>query len=147
MRDVRIGLDARPPVGRELSVVAGGLALGVDLAREQGDPQLLSGALIALAEATLEAGDAQGAVTVALEAQGRFERSGQQDSEWRAWMIAAGASRIAAKKEAMRDYASRANSLLSDLQQKWGVEAYNAYLTRPDIQTCRTRINQMLAVN
>jgi tetratricopeptide (TPR) repeat protein/tRNA A-37 threonylcarbamoyl transferase component Bud32 len=119
----------------------------VDLAREQGDPQLLSGALLALAEAMLEAGDSQGAVTVALEAQGRFERSGQQDSEWRAWLIAADASRLAGKTSAIRDYASRANSLLSDLQQKWGVEAYNGYLTRPDIQTCRTRIHQMLAVN
>jgi tetratricopeptide (TPR) repeat protein/tRNA A-37 threonylcarbamoyl transferase component Bud32 len=134
-------LSGSPQAGKALCQRA------AKLAKDQGDPHALSGALLALAEATLETQDAQGAVTVALEVQERFERSRQQESEWHAWLIAARATRLAGDRPAMRDYASRAQSALSSLEQKWGAEAYNSYLTRPDSQTCRKLINQMLAIN
>jgi serine/threonine protein kinase/Tfp pilus assembly protein PilF len=133
------GLSGAPQAGRPLceQVVA--------MAKEKSNPGLLANALLALAEVMLKAGDAQNASTTALQAQVMFARSGRQDSEWHAWLIAAGASRLAGNEPAMHDYASRAAGLLSELQQKWGPEVYGSYLSRPDIQSCRQQIDQILA--
>lgn len=116
----------------------------VALAKEGNSPRLVSSALLALAEVSLLANDAQGALATALEAQAIFARSGQQDSEWRAWLIAARASQLAGNKSAMKDYASRADSLCAGLQQKWGAEAYDGYLRRADIQAYRRDMAQIL---
>jgi len=119
----------------------------VRAAEEQRLPRLLWRARLALAEAMLEARDAQAAVRLALDAQQEFQRSGQHVSEWRAWLIAARASRLADNQPVVRDYAARADRVLASLQQKWGAEAYNSYLTRPDTQTYRKQVINMLAVN
>ena len=115
----------------------------VTSARELNNPRLLSSGLLVLAEVMLQDNDAQGGSTLALQAQGMFARAGQQDSEWRAWLIAARGQ--LADKSKMQEYASRADALCSGLQQKWGAEAYNDYLRRPDIQTYRRQLAQMLA--
>ena len=119
----------------------------VTMAREAGNPKLLSDALLSLAEALAESRDPQNAMKVALEAQGRFALSAQLESEWRAWLIAARASQLAANESAMRDYASHAVNVLSNLQRKWGAEPYLTYSTRPDVQIYRRQIDQMLAIN
>jgi len=134
-------LSGEPQSGKPLCERA------VNMARDTSSPKLLSDMLLALAEATLESHDAQNARTIALEAQARFEQSGQQDSEWRAWLIAARANQRAGNLPAARDCASRADALLSSLQQKWGAQAYALYAARPDVQTCRKQINQLLAIN
>jgi len=134
-------LSGEPQTGKPLCQRA------VNMARDTSSPKLLSDMLLALAEATLESHDAQNARTIALEAQARFEHSGQQDSEWHAWLIAARASQRAGDVPALRDYASRADALLSSLQQKWGAQAYALYVARPDAQTYRKQINQLLATN
>jgi hypothetical protein len=117
----------------------------VALSREENSPRLVSSALLALAEVLLLGNDGAGALATALEAQAIFARSGQQDSEWRALLIAARASELAGNKSAMKDYASRADSLCAGLQQKWGAEAYDGYLRRPDIQAYRKDLAQILS--
>ena len=62
------------------------------MAKETGNPLLLSSALLALAEVWLRIGDAQNALATALQAQAGFDRFGQLDSEWRAYLIAGRAS-------------------------------------------------------
>jgi serine/threonine protein kinase/tetratricopeptide (TPR) repeat protein len=108
---------------------------------------ILSGALLALAEAMLEGDDAQGALTNALEAQARFRSAGQQESEWRALLVAARASLSTGDAMQARDYATRAEGVLSNLQQQWGTEAYNGYITRPDIEYYRKQLSQILSAN
>ena len=117
----------------------------ITIANEAGNPQLIAYALLALAEVMLKDNDSQSASKLALEAQATFERSGQQDSEWHAWLTAARASHLAGAQAAMYDYASRAATQLGNLEQKWGAEPYRSYLARPDIQASRKQISQMLA--
>ena len=131
-------LSGTPQPGRKLCEEA------VAIAKNVNSPQHISSALLALAEVLLLGKDAQGALDNALEAQAMFARSGQQDSEWRALLIAARASELAGNKSAAQAYASRADSLCTDLQPKWGKEAYEGYLRRPDIQTYRKQVAQIL---
>jgi tetratricopeptide (TPR) repeat protein/tRNA A-37 threonylcarbamoyl transferase component Bud32 len=129
-----------PQVGKKLCEEA------VAMARKVNAPQLISSALLALAEVLLIANDSKGALENALEAQKMLAQSGQQDSQWRALLIAARASELAGNKSAARDYASQADSLCAGLEQKWGKEAYESYLRRPDIQTYRNQVTQILKV-
>jgi tetratricopeptide (TPR) repeat protein len=116
----------------------------VNIAAGTGDPQLLTSAWLSCAEAMLDGGEAQYALETALRAQDSFTRFGKQDSEWRAWLIAAQASRRMGKEAAAHEYASYAVNRLSELEQKWGSEAYNSYLTRSDIMHCRMQTDQLL---
>ena len=84
------------------------------------------------------------ALQIALEAQKMFAQSGQKDSEWRALLIAARASDLAGNKPAASDYATRADTVCNALPQVWGAEAYQSYLRRPDIQTYRKQVAQVL---
>ena len=131
-------LSGAPQVGRKLCEEA------VPMARKENSPQLISAALLALGEVLLIGNDTKGAAENALEAKKMFARSGQQDSEWRALVIAARAVESAGDKAAARDYASQADSLCAGLEQKWGKEAYEGYLRRPDIQNYRNQIAQIL---
>ena len=116
----------------------------VDMAALTGDPQLISGALLARAEALLENGEPQRALDIALQAQGSFARFGQQDSEWHAWLIAALATERTGDTTARRGYVSQADTVLSNLRQKWGAETYHSYLTRPDVRHSRKQLGQLL---
>jgi hypothetical protein len=106
-------------------------------------PSLISSSQLALAEAMLLNKEAA-ALQTALEAQKMFAQSGQKDSEWRALLIAARASDLAGNKSAAADYAARADTACNALPQIWGAEAYQSYLRRPDIQTYRRQIAQVL---
>ena len=128
-----------PQAGRTLCQEA------VDQARKTKPPQLLSSALLALAETLLLAKDARGALATATDAQAMFAKSGQQDSEWRALLIAARASKLAGNAPAMQDYATRADVLCAGLQQKWGQAAYHDYLQRPDIVAYRSQMADILS--
>jgi serine/threonine protein kinase/Tfp pilus assembly protein PilF len=116
----------------------------LELAKRVGDPWLFSSAQLAYAETLLEAGDPQGAVTNALEAQESFARAGQRESEWRAWLVAARSAARAGKSEAARQYASRAVSCLEELQREWGGEVFNTYRARPDVQQRRRQLAELL---
>lgn len=106
----------------------------VKLAEEAGDNALLSRATLTLAEALLGAGDFQGARDRATSAQVRFAKGGQQDSEWRAWLIAGLSSQRLNDSDKAREQLAQAKAVLSQLQQKWGAETFKSYITRPDIQ-------------
>lgn len=116
----------------------------VEMATGTGDPQLISSAWLALAEALLESGDAQRALKTAMQAQESFARYGQQDSEWHAWVIAAQADRQLGEQSAAREHASNAAARLSSLEQRFGPEVYGGYVNRPDVQQFRKRLNEML---
>jgi len=116
----------------------------IEMATGTGDPQLLSGAWLSCAESMLEGSRTQLALETALNAQQNFARFGKTDSEWRAWLIAARASKRLGNEAAADQYASYAVNRLSELEQKWGSEAYNSYLTRSDIMHFRKQTEQLL---
>ncbi|HET6978692.1 MAG TPA: protein kinase [Pyrinomonadaceae bacterium] len=116
----------------------------VEMAKSTGSPQLLAGALLALAEASLENGQVSRALETALSAQQSLAHFGKADSAWRAWLVAAQASRRLRDENGAREYASRALSRLSELEQKEGPEAYNLYLQRFDIGNFHKQLNQLV---
>ncbi|HEV2911785.1 MAG TPA: tetratricopeptide repeat protein [Pyrinomonadaceae bacterium] len=112
----------------------------VEMAKEAGDAALISRALLALAEVLVESGEAQSGAARALEAQERFARAGQLESEWRAWLILARASRHKGDDLAVRNQLERAANILSQLEQKWGQAVFSIYLTRPDIRSLHKQL-------
>jgi tetratricopeptide (TPR) repeat protein len=113
---------------------------GVRLAEQTKDPWYVSTARLALAEALLAAGDAQGAREAALGAHEFFARSGRVDSEWRALVVAGLASRRAGDEALAREQFARAAASLARLGEVWGAEALPGYLARPDVQTLRREL-------
>lgn len=112
----------------------------VKLARTMRDPRPLSDALLALAEASLAAGDAQTALQSAAEAQQRFAAAKQVESEWQAAAIQSRASEKLGDKENSRRLAKVAESLLVSLEQKWGSENYKTYLARGDVEELHRQV-------
>jgi len=117
----------------------------LQLATQLGDPWIVSRARALLALAMLENGDTNGALTNALQAQEHFGRSGQLDWEWRTLVIAARAARRSGDVMKAREYAGNANNALTDLQKKWGAEAFNSYLKRADVQTSQKQLREEVA--
>lgn len=116
------------------------------MATLSGDPWLLSRAQLALAEALLADNDAESALTNALQAQESSARAKRQASEWRAWLVAAHASQRAGDATKGREYASLAADALANLQQKWGADTYNNYLTRTDVQLYQKQLREEFPV-
>ncbi|MDT4896017.1 MAG: eukaryotic-like serine/threonine-protein kinase [Acidobacteriota bacterium] len=119
----------------------------VEMATHSKNPWMISKTQLALSEVMLQGNNPQGALATVLQAQSSFARTGQQASEWRAWLVAARASRLLNDQEKAREYAARATELLSGLQQKWGTEVYNSYLTRPDVQYLRKQLSEESALS
>src|SRR5256714_3061973 len=117
-------------------------AQAVAMARAEGDAALLSRAMLALAEALEASGDAQNALSTALEAQKRFAGGGQQESEWRAWLIASLASRRKHDETGAQEELARAQEAFPALRQKWGDDYFNPYLSRPDIQFSHNQLGE-----
>jgi tetratricopeptide (TPR) repeat protein len=116
----------------------------VKMARDSGDPSIISEALLALAQAQIENRNAAGALANALEAQQIFAHSGKQDCEWLAWLIAA-LARSREDGQVAHNYALRAQELLNGLQQKWGEGNFATYFNRPDIQFSRKQLSELIA--
>ena len=112
----------------------------VQQARTLHNPRWLTEALLALAEAALAAGDAQSAMTSAMEAQSHVAAANQRESEWRAYAIQARASERLGDKEKARQLAGRANATLASLEGIWGNDNYKSYLIRPDIDELRRQV-------
>jgi len=115
------------------------------LAREVGDPTVMSESLLAVAQVQLQSNDAAGALKSSLEAQPIFERAGNKDGEWIAWLVAARASRILKDAQKTHEYTERSQKALASIQQQWGNDNYNSYLARPDIKLLHTQFTQLLA--
>lgn len=116
----------------------------VELARQLNDPAQLATTHLAHAAALLDEGDAKAASSYALQAQEVFARLGRPASEWRALLIAAQASQNLGDKNEAREFARRANTICSALEQRWGSQNYNSYLSRADIQRFRKQLEQLI---
>jgi tetratricopeptide (TPR) repeat protein len=112
-------------------------------AERTGDPRLVADTRLMLAEALLDSREAQGALKAALQAQESFARLRKQESEWRAWLVAARASQRLGDHEAARVQLSQAERLLAKLREDWGADAFNSYLNRPDIQLYRQQFDEV----
>ena len=108
-------------------------------------PPLVGGALLTLAEAELEAGDARGALRDALEVQDTFARDGQAESECRAHLTAARALQRLRQHDDARAHFARADELLSALQRDWGADFFYTYIARPDLRASRDPLVAALA--
>ena len=86
------------------------------------------------AEAALKAKLPELALTLSLQAQERFARGSQTESEWRAWLIASEASQAMGDKAKSEEQLSLARNARSRLEQQWGAETFKSYISRPDIQ-------------
>jgi hypothetical protein len=117
-------------------------ALGT--ANQLNDPQLSDQALLSCAETMIGDGNTQRALDAALRVEKNFASFGKTDSEWRAWLIAAKASALLRDEANAREYASYANKRLSELEQKWGAEAYKGYLARSDVMNSRKQLDQFI---
>ena len=78
--------------------------------------------------------DAVSALKLAMEAQERFARGSQFESEWRAWLIASRASQQLGDKNKAEEQLRNAQNARSKLEQQWGADAFKQYTLRPDIQ-------------
>jgi hypothetical protein len=107
-------------------------ALGI--ADELHDPWLISRVQLALAIAFYEEGNFTSAREMALKASELFSRTGQADSEWRAWAIAALASHADKGNSAAQEYAGNARASLARIRQDMGDEFFATYQRRPDVQ-------------
>jgi serine/threonine protein kinase/Tfp pilus assembly protein PilF len=106
----------------------------IKMASATGDFLLQSRALLGKAEAALYGNDAQTALTLATDAQTRYARGEQHESEWRAWLIASRASEKLGDKTRAQEQFTSAMNIRSKLQQQWGADTFKQYSSRPDIQ-------------
>ena len=83
------------------------------------DEHLVSLIMLGNAEALLANGDAKTALSVALEAQQRFGRNNQHESEWQAWLVAGRASQRLGDNAGARNQFEHSNQALAALEQKW----------------------------
>jgi serine/threonine protein kinase/Tfp pilus assembly protein PilF len=111
------------------------------LAEITGENALISDAMLALAQALYESGDAASAATRAMQVQERLARSGEQESEWRAWLVAVRSSQRKGDGATAREQLKRANDSFTRLQEQWGAEAFGRYQSRPDIDVLRKRLS------
>jgi serine/threonine protein kinase/lipopolysaccharide biosynthesis regulator YciM len=113
----------------------------VATARGARSPRVLSSALLALSEVLLLANDPPSSLVTVREALPMFEQAQQKDSEWKACLIAARACQKTGDGSAADQYASRARVGFDSMRDILGAEAYQGYLTRPDIQLYKRQID------
>jgi tetratricopeptide (TPR) repeat protein len=110
-----------------------------------GDPLLSARAQLALAEASLAAGDTETAIQGAQQSRAFFTSAGLSEAEWRAWLIEGLASQKAGKGDEARACLNRATESLASLEQKWGAELFKSYQSRPNTQFYRKQMEQLSA--
>ena len=115
----------------------------VESAKQVHDEHLLSLTMLGQAEALLVNGDAKASLQFASDAQQRFARASQLESEWQAWLLIAKASAKQNDPTGARDAARRANEVLATLEQKWGPEAFQGYESRIDVKGWRKEAEEL----
>jgi serine/threonine protein kinase len=116
----------------------------LDIANRAGDPRLIANAQLALADLLLATGDAANALTNALQAQETLARLGNRHSEWRAWLIAAQASKQQQDQKKVDEYAAHAAELLRAVERALGTSEYTSYFSRPDVRQYRKQLDALL---
>jgi tetratricopeptide (TPR) repeat protein/predicted Ser/Thr protein kinase len=114
-------------------------------ARKSGFPHLVSGALLAVAEAQLESGDSARARETALAARSQFSLAGQVESEARAALIAARAARASGDAAGARQLAAAAAHSFAALYGTWPPEARASYDARPDVHHWHSQLTRLMA--
>jgi serine/threonine protein kinase/Tfp pilus assembly protein PilF len=129
--EVHGGASAR---GRALCEAAAALITNAPL-------QHKGSVLLALAEAQLESGDAKAALETALKAQQILATLHEPEREWRAWLLAALASRNLPSEAGHA--LSRANQLLAELRGMWDPTSFSWYAERADIHKYLEQIKSL----
>jgi len=106
----------------------------VNAAANAGNATLHSRALLYCADAALRTNDAQTALTLSTQAQEKFSRSQQLESEWRAWMIVSHANAKLGDKDKSEETLRNGVTARSRLEQLWGPDTFKQYAARPDNQ-------------
>jgi tetratricopeptide (TPR) repeat protein len=106
----------------------------ISASSNSGNVSLYSVSLLRCGEAALRTNDAETALTLATQAQDRFARSGQKESEWRAWVVASRATEQLGDKNKANEMLGNAVSVRAKLEQEWGPTVFKQYAARPDIQ-------------
>jgi serine/threonine protein kinase len=119
----------------------------VELSKGVNDQHLTSMTLLTYAEALLKNDDPKEAGTIARDAQQRFAHNNQYESEWRAWLVAALASVKLNEYASAREQVAHVDTLLANLEQKWGVDSYNSYLARPDVKRLRKEAELLATIH
>jgi hypothetical protein len=89
---------------------------------------------LACAEVALKGKEAQTALTLATQAQERFARGAQLESEWRASAIASRASKELGRSDNAQEHMRNAEATRSKLELQWGADAFKLYAARPDVK-------------
>jgi hypothetical protein len=113
------------------------------LAAKSSSAILIAETRLAYAEGLLAAREFQHSLDAALAAQQWFAGAGNQESEWRSWLLASAAESGLGHAGQSRENGQKAAQLLASLQQKWDAENYKTYLSRPDIQDCRNQLAKL----
>ena len=150
--DIEVTAAARSTLGaaqlasgaRREGLAAAGEA--AQLAAKSGTGLLTADTGLAHAEALLAAGDARAALDAALAAGRWFAGAGNQESEWRSWLVAARAENLLGDSAKSRGDAEKASGLLASLEQKWDADNYKTYTSRPDIQDLRRQLASLAVV-
>jgi tetratricopeptide (TPR) repeat protein/tRNA A-37 threonylcarbamoyl transferase component Bud32 len=114
----------------------------LEMAKTLGNDSLLRNSELAVAEAKLATGDAQGALALASDLAKYFEVKGQLESELKALAIASSASRGADRDR----YTSAAKVTLVRLRQEFG-ESFAGFTSRPDIHQIIIQLGLNSSVN
>ncbi len=115
----------------------------LDQAKQSNNALQTADAQLALAEAMLVAGDARAAINMAEQAEQNFARFGQPASRWRAQAVAALASQKSGDGNKAQEYARQANTSISALQQAWGKNNCDSFLSRPDVRRLQRQLDAL----
>jgi hypothetical protein len=128
------------------SEAAASSAEAVAQASRSGSAWLIAVTGMGQAQTQLAAGEARQALESARAAQEWFARVGNQESEWRARLLAARAEAALKQSADARADAGRGMELLAGLGQKWDSGSYSGYLARPDVQFDRGQLERLAAL-
>ena len=117
----------------------------LDGANKVNDQHLMFATMLVHSETLLGNDSPEKARAAVLDVQARLATNKQWESEWRAWLIASRASLKLNIMEAAREQLVHAKTLLGNLEQRWGAEAFKGYTSRPDIQRLSKQLNELLA--
>ncbi len=107
-----------------------------------GDTPGLSDTRLALSEILLADGEPQAALGQVRQTLETYEKTGQNESAWRAWVIAAEAYQRTGDQSRAKDAAAHASACLTALRADWGESDFRSYLKRPDIVSLQRALNR-----
>lgn len=114
----------------------------LDSARQRDDREMSAQADLCAASSYLAANAPQNARPLAEAARQFFAGSQQKESEWRSFLYLAQACEKSGDA-ASAQYAKKALDILSGLENNWGNQTYQLYVSRPDVQAARQQLSKL----